>query len=393
MAVLFDWNNWWAIDAAIGPIRQKEYVATVRKHYRALWRRNVPVDVVFSDSDLSGYDLVVAPMLHMVKAGLPEQLAALVARGGAFVTTYFSGVVDETDLAFEGYPGPLRQLLGIWVEEIDALYEGQTNQIVMADGSGSYSCGRLCDIIHSEGAQVLATYGQDFYAGTPVLTANAHGSGRAYYIASDPEERFLDGFYGGILAEKGIAPPFDAPSGVELALRETDEQRLLFVLNHSAEAQTVALPAGQRYAELLGGGEVAEFAGAIGLRRAHPGPAAGRLIREDTRRGAISQPTGALVRATHGSPSTVLTLIRRLFYGRPRHRAALHASLLPPNASHDAARCGRPCVAPTSLCCDATLLFLFLFSVLCSLFWLSSGHRPRSWRSTSSPPPILASTL
>jgi beta-galactosidase len=127
----------------------------------------------------------------------------------------------------------------------------------MADGSGSYSCGRLCDIIHSESAQVLATYGEDFYAGTPALTANAHGSGQAYYIASDPEERFLDDFYGGILAEQGIAAPFDAPSGVELAFRETVERRLLFVLNHSADAQTVTLPAGQRYAELLSGAEVA----------------------------------------------------------------------------------------------------------------------------------------
>jgi beta-galactosidase len=258
VAVLFDWNNWWAIDDAIGPIRQKEYVATVRKHYRALWRRNVPVDVVFSDSDLSGYDVLVAPMLHMVKAGLAERIAELVARGGAFVTTYFSGVVDETDLAFEGYPGPLRQLLGIWVEEIDALYEGQVNQIVMTDGSGSYTCGRLCDIIHSEGARILAAYGDDFYAGTPVLTENTIGQGQAYYIASDPEERFLDDFYGRILAERAIAPLLDAPSGVELALRETAERRLLFVLNHSPAARTIVLPSEQRYVELLNGDEITE---------------------------------------------------------------------------------------------------------------------------------------
>ena len=63
VAVLFDWHNWWAIDAAVGPIERKEYVANRRRWYRALWRRNVGVDVVFSDSDLSGYDVVIAPML------------------------------------------------------------------------------------------------------------------------------------------------------------------------------------------------------------------------------------------------------------------------------------------------------------------------------------------
>src|SRR5438045_428170 len=52
VAILFDWNNWWALDAAIGPIQDKAYVATVRKHYQALWQHNVPIDVVFSDSDL-----------------------------------------------------------------------------------------------------------------------------------------------------------------------------------------------------------------------------------------------------------------------------------------------------------------------------------------------------
>ena len=111
----------------------------------------MPVDIVFSDSDLGRYSLVVAPMLHMIRPGLAERIEALVEWGGAFVTTYFTGVVEETDLAFAGYPGPLQRVLSIRVEEIDALYEGQVNQIVMADGSGSYNCARLGDILHSEG--------------------------------------------------------------------------------------------------------------------------------------------------------------------------------------------------------------------------------------------------
>jgi beta-galactosidase len=257
IAVLFDWNNWWAIDAAVGPIKQKEYVATVRKHYRALWRHNAPVDVVFSDSDLSGYDLLVAPMLHMVKPGLAERIEALVERGGTFLTTYFSGVVDENDLAFEGYPGPLRRTLGVRVEEIDALYEGQTNRIVMSEDGMSYLCGRLCDIVQSEGARVLATYGEDFYAGTPVVTENTLGKGTAYYLASDLEERFLDDLYGRILAVHQIAPLIETPPDVEVALRETASRRLLFVLNHSAEVRSITLPEGRRYAELLGQREVA----------------------------------------------------------------------------------------------------------------------------------------
>jgi len=256
VAILFDWNNWWALDAAIGPIQDKAYVATVRKHYQALWRRNVPVDVVFSDSDLSGYDMLIAPLLHMVKPGLAERIEALVARGGTFVTTYFSGVVDETDLAFEGYPGPLSKVLGMRVEEIDALYDGQINHIVMADGSGSYTCARLCDIIHSEGAHVYATYGDDFYAGTPAVTENHFGDGWAYYLASDPEESFLDTFYKRLLAAYAITPLLTTPPGVEVTLRQTERQDLLFILNHNPAEATIGLPAGARYADLLRGQEI-----------------------------------------------------------------------------------------------------------------------------------------
>ncbi len=256
VGVVFDWNNWWAIDVAVGPINPKNYVEFVRKHYTALWRKNVPIDIIFSDSDLSRYDLVIAPMLYMVKPGLAERIAQLVQRGGTFVTTVFSGVADETDLAFEGYPGPLQDVLGIRVEEIDALYPEQHNRIVMADGSGSYSCAHLCDLVHAEGAQVLATYGDDFYAGRPAVTENSFGQGRAYYIATDAEASFLDDFYGRLLEERGIMQLLETPAGVEVTLRETEQRRLLFVLNHNAEVTQVTLPEGQRFRDHLGTGLV-----------------------------------------------------------------------------------------------------------------------------------------
>ena len=160
--------------------------------------------------------------------------------------------MHETDLTFEGYPGPLQAVLGIRVEEIDALYPEQHNQIVMADGTGSYSCAKLCDIVHAEGARVLATYGDDFYAGTPVVTENSFGQGQAYYIATDAEASFLDDFYGRLLEQQGITPLLETSAGVEVTLRETDQRRLLFVLNHNAEPTQVRLPEEQRFRDHLG---------------------------------------------------------------------------------------------------------------------------------------------
>lgn len=259
VAVLFDWNNWWALDASIGPVRDKRYVPTVRQHYAAFWKRNVPVDIVFSDSDFSRYRVLIAPMLYMVKPGVAEHIAEFVKQGGTFVTTYLSGMVDECDRAFEnGYPGPLSQILGIWNEEIDTLYPDQHNRIVLQDGSETYTCERLCAIIHCTGASVLATYGDDFYTGTPVVTANTFGDGRAYYIGSEPESRFLDDFYDRLLYEQHIEMVLSTPLEVEATRRHTTKGTILFLLNHLATPAQIVLQEGKHYHDLLHDREVTE---------------------------------------------------------------------------------------------------------------------------------------
>ncbi len=234
VGIVFDWDNWHALDSAIGPVRDKKYLETVRKHYRALYEKNIPVDIVFPDSDISRYQIVIAPMLYMLKPGFAQKIEAFVANGGVFVATFLTGLVDENDLAFEnGYPGPLSRVLGIRVEEIDALYPDQSNVLVMADDSGSYTIRRLADLLHTEGAQVVATYGSDFYAGMPVLTRNTFGRGTAYYLASDPEPAFLDRLYGELLDQSGIHPVLHVPQGIEAAVRVKDDRSLLFLLNHT----------------------------------------------------------------------------------------------------------------------------------------------------------------
>lgn len=233
VGIVFDWDNWHALDDAIGPVRDKHYYETVRKHYVPFFELNVAVDILYADSDFSKYDIIVAPMLYMVKEGFSERIEAFVDQGGSFVTTYFSGVVNETDLAFEnGYPGTLANVLGIWVEEIDALYEGQQNTIVMTDGSGSFATSHLADLLHTEGAETIATYGEDFYAGMPVLTKNSFGNGSAYYIASDPEMAFLKKFYGELIDHYQLAS-WDTPVGVEVTKRYKDNKAFIFVLNHN----------------------------------------------------------------------------------------------------------------------------------------------------------------
>ena len=262
VGIIFDWENWWAIELSSGPSVALKYLPQIQKHYRASYHRNIPVDFLPEEADFSGYDLIVAPVMYMVKPGVASRLEEFVRQGGTFVTTFFSGLVDDADLvALGGYPGELRKLPGIWAEEIDALFPEQRNAIVVEEPfgalQGKHQCGLLCDLVHLEGARALAVYGKDFYAGRPALNENRYGVGKACYLATDPEEPFLAAFLGEVCQAKGIRPVLETPAGVEATQRVKGDRVLTFVLNHSAEPAEVDLgPARER--ELIGEREVSE---------------------------------------------------------------------------------------------------------------------------------------
>ena len=243
-AVIFDWNNRWALEAAQGPRKDKQYEEQAKEHYSALRRLGADVDVIDMEQDFSPYKLIVAPMLYMIKPGVGEKIEEFVKNGGTFVTTHYTGYVDENDLCFlGGFPGPIRKVMGIWAEEIDALYPGQKNGIRMTDGS-EYECGFMCELIHAEGAEVKAVYTDDFYAGRPVLTRNVFGKGEAWYVASRAEEKFLDRLYAELTESAGVDLPGRQTKGVLMSRRVKDGKTFLFVMNFSGAETKAAIPAG-----------------------------------------------------------------------------------------------------------------------------------------------------
>lgn len=247
VALLFSWPNWWNLEYRPAPDNSLRYVNTVLYYYRSLWKQNVAVDVISPDQDLSGYELVIAPLLNMVTAKQAVAIGRYVENGGTFVASYFSSVVGEDGRAWlSGYPGPLRKTLGIWVEEFDPLATGATNHVLVAEGGklvpGSYSCKTWCDLVHLEGATALATYGDDFYAGRPAITEHAFGKGRALYVATHLERRLQDILTKSLLNDLSITAPLSVPVGVEVTRREDDGRSYLIVLNHNTYEAHIALP-------------------------------------------------------------------------------------------------------------------------------------------------------
>jgi beta-galactosidase len=247
VALVFDWNNRWIIGDVKGFLQHKTgYEETVEAHYKAFWEMGVPVDIIDETRPLDGYDLVVAPMLYMLRPGFAEALSAFVEKGGTVVATYMTGYADEHDLVFRGgFPGAgLRKVFGIWNEEIDALYPEDRNALVLTSGA-SYEAVDLCERVHAEGAETLGTYGMDFYKGEPALTRNSFGKGKAYYIAcrtvSSKDDHFLRDFYAKVIAECGVKPVLASPLpyGVTAQVRSDGETEHVFVMNFTPRAQEV----------------------------------------------------------------------------------------------------------------------------------------------------------
>lgn len=239
VAIVFDWDNWWAVEYSAGPSILMKYLDAVRDYYSAAFEQNVPVDIISVKDDLSPYKVVIAPLLYMTKEGYAEKITDYVEQGGTFITTYFSGIVDEHDLVLGAYPGRLREVLGIWVEEQDALPEGEQNHFVY-EGT-LYPAEILCDMLHTEGAESLSRYEEDFYRGMPALTKNNYGKGTAYYVATRSNPEFYEKFLKDVLSASGVKPVMETPDGVEAAVRDNEKGRTLFLLNHNAAPAKVAL--------------------------------------------------------------------------------------------------------------------------------------------------------
>lgn len=250
-AIIYDYQNYWAIDDMAGPRNiGKNYIKTCYDHYGPFWRAGVPVDIIDCDSDFSKYRLLIAPMLYMIRPGVAERLEVYVREGGTLVTTYLSGIANETDLCFQnGFPGPLRDLCGIWAEETDTLYDDESVPIVPVGEnalglSGPFQGKDYCDIVHAESATVLAAYGGEFYEQTPALTVNHVGKGSVYYLASRNDRAFHDAFSGALmqkLAIKRALGDVALPPRVTATVRTDGKSRFIFVLSFNPLAVSLDL--------------------------------------------------------------------------------------------------------------------------------------------------------
>ena len=231
VGIIFDWDNYWALEYTSGPNVDLKYVDQIHQYYQYFYEHHIPVDMIPVDGDFSRYKAICAPVLYMVKEGVAEALEAFVEAGGTLITGMMSGIVDQSDnVHLGGYPGPLRRLCGIWAEEIDALAPEQSNTLRFPDGTEA-QCKLLCDIIRPEGAETLAAYGGDFYEGTPAVTKNSFGKGTVYYVGTQPDHDGIAKILDALTAGADVKPLIPDETELEVDLRTIEGREYWFIIN------------------------------------------------------------------------------------------------------------------------------------------------------------------
>lgn len=253
VAIIYDWENDWALKDAQGFGKEsRRYPQTLQSHYKYFWNKNISVDVVTPQQDLSKYSLVVAPMMYMMTEETMDRFRDYVKNGGVLVGSYLSGLVNETDLTYlGGWPKTLQEIYGIDVKEIDTLYPKDKN--IIKFGNESFEVVDYCTIIEAKEAEVLAKYEEDFYKNTPAITKNNLEKGKAYFIGARTNQDFLSKFYDKIVKDLDIneVEDFISEGGISIQIRENEDAKYYFVMNFTEEEKNIEIKGS--YIDLISG--------------------------------------------------------------------------------------------------------------------------------------------
>lgn len=234
VAMVYDYEQFWAMMQANLPTEDLSYPDTVATWYRALWELGVQVDFVPADSSLerlSGYELVLMPMVHMLSESEEQTFIDYARSGGNLVVGYFSNITDRTlRVKLGGYGGKLvREVIGVYVEE----YYPLRPEVELTLSNGMKT-GLWSELARAEGADVVATYQGSDVNGSVAIAKRSLGASTAWYQGTELKVESQKEFFAGICRDLGIET--EGGSGVEVMHRGPYR----FEIDHNANSVKVS---------------------------------------------------------------------------------------------------------------------------------------------------------
>jgi beta-galactosidase len=242
VGIIYDHDQFWYF-LTLPQARRWDYRAVVLSLYSAVARLGLPVKVLQPDGPWpEKMPILIAPAMQMVDETFVDRLTKYAESGGHLLMTCRSGLMDRTGQLWEGpTAAPITSLIGATIDGYDSLPEETWGQVQMDGRSHPWNVwGELLQ--PAAGTRVLATYGDQFYAGTPAITQVSRGNGRVTYCGV-----FADGSLDAALAEKLAAeaglPVSPLPKHVHVLQRDGHK----IVVNYQDQPIQAPAPAGAKF--------------------------------------------------------------------------------------------------------------------------------------------------
>jgi beta-galactosidase len=254
VALLREFNCDWAFED--GHVNSEfRYLRHLFLYYNACARQHHTIDVLQAEQVTQQHRVILAPSLLILSPETEARLRDFVAAGGSLVLTCLSGLRTPANTFLPELPSPgLRELAGIEIEEQLGLRPGLGVSLCWsapahtaddndtADAGLGHTGTLWADLIKTNSATTLATYGDHYFAGTPAVTLNHFGEGRVYYVATIPDAPFVDRLVRRVMADAALESPVlcDDPL-LEVIESRTGEQAFLHLTNFSDRNARVTL--------------------------------------------------------------------------------------------------------------------------------------------------------
>ena len=152
VAIVFDYESEWASEQTATPTQNVHHVDEPLAWFRALADVGVTADVVPIRSNWDEYDVAILPSVYILSEENTRRVRDYVANGGKLIATYYTGISDERDHVWlGGYPGSIRDVVGVRIEEFAPMgsdWPGVPDHLDLDNGAVAHD---IVDVIGSIG--------------------------------------------------------------------------------------------------------------------------------------------------------------------------------------------------------------------------------------------------